>query len=599
MSDYADRYTDKKISQVDRELRKTYRTAQKELKQKLADFNKRFAEKSKVMKERLKNGEITKDDYRDWLTGQVFVRSKWQSQIKAINGVLLDHNKQAINIINNGTLDVFAENYNYAAWKAESEIAASFTIYNAESVARLILGDPQLLPEWKINEKKDYQWNYDKVNNIVRQAIIQGKGVEEITKNLCERLSSTNESKMRMFARTALGSAQNAGRQAQMDDAVEMGIEVNKRWVATHDGVTRDSHRALDGEEVPENQPFSNGLMFPKDPKGAPEEIYNCRCRMVAIYPKYEDRTEPDYTEGMIIDGQSYREWKKFDNYADWKKWKEEQQKGKVENKTPERVNEGLMDDVRGKLVDYEATIKAHEKRIEQFENEYKDLYGESLIKYGTEEYNNVVERMGEVEAQIAGEREKIDEIKQDRVAYLAQDGKELLIEAFGKINGEHSMQQDTLSVNRITADDRSQKNCGSCCLAYDARRRGIDCQAELTYGINNNVIESWWDGIKMQNVASYYPSDAMKAIEGIVESWGEGARAIIDIGTTETTGHYIMCEVKDGKCRFNDAQSGIVDANFVFDIARNGNIRYGRTDDKPITKNAIMYLRGGSVEQD
>ena len=331
MSDYADSYTDKKISQVDRELRKTYRNAQKELKQKLADFNKKFAEKSKEMKKRLATGEITKEDYQSWLTGKVFVRNQWQEKIKVVNAVMLDHNKQAMNLINNGTLDVFAESYNYSAWKAESEIAASFTVYNAESVARLILGDPQLLPKWKINEKKDYNWNYTKVNNIIRQAIIQGKGVEEITGELCDRLSSTNDSKMRMFARTALGSAQNAGRQAQMDDAVKMGIEVNKRWDATHDGKTRDSHRAMDGEEVPENQPFSNGLMFPKDPQGAPEEIYNCRCRMVAIYPKYEDRSQPSYTEGMTIDGQSYREWKKFDNYEEWKKWKEEtgQVKGK------------------------------------------------------------------------------------------------------------------------------------------------------------------------------------------------------------------------------------------------------------------------------
>ena len=86
-------------------------------------------------------------------------------------------------------------------------------------------------------------------------------------------------------------------------------------------------------EEVPENQPFSNGLMFPKDPQGAPEEIYNCRCGMVAIYPKYEDRSQPSYTEGMTIDGQSYHEWKKFDNYEDWKKWKLEQERIREEKK--------------------------------------------------------------------------------------------------------------------------------------------------------------------------------------------------------------------------------------------------------------------------
>lgn len=309
--DYGRRYANKKLSAVDRELKKTYRTAQKELKEKLADFNRRFAEKSKEKKAQLEAGEITKEEYQDWLTGQVFIRNQWESQIKAINGVLLDHNRQAINLINNSTLDVFAESYNYAAWKAESEIAASFTIYNAESVARLILGDPQLLPEWKINDEKDYKWNQEKVNNTIRQAIIQGKGVDEITNELCDRLSTMNYNKMRMFARTAIGSAQEAGRYKQMEDAAAMGIEVEKIWDATHDNVTRDSHRALDGERVPYNKPFSNGLMFPKDPSGPPAEVYNCRCTMATIYPKYEDESKPDWRESSTIDGMSYEEWKK------------------------------------------------------------------------------------------------------------------------------------------------------------------------------------------------------------------------------------------------------------------------------------------------
>ena len=48
MEDYGHRYADKKISAVDRELKKTYRTAQRELKKKLADFNKRFEKKEKM-----------------------------------------------------------------------------------------------------------------------------------------------------------------------------------------------------------------------------------------------------------------------------------------------------------------------------------------------------------------------------------------------------------------------------------------------------------------------------------------------------------------------------------------------------------------------
>lgn len=311
--DYGERYADKKISAVNRELRKTFRTAQKELKKKLADFEKRHAKENQRKKDQLAAGKITKQEYQDWLTGQVFIRNQWQANLRQVCKVMHDANNQTMNIINNSRFDVFAENYNFNAWQAEKAINVSFNLYNAESVARLMTDEPQLLPEWKINEEKDYIWNYNRVNNIVRQGIIQGEGVPEITDRLCSALATSNEAKMRMFARTALGAAQSAGRQKQMEDAAAMGIEVHKRWLAAHDQRTRDAHRDLDGQEVPYDKPFKSELgeiEYPKDPKANPANVFNCRCTMVTIYPKYEDRSVK-YGDGVTIDGQSYEEWKK------------------------------------------------------------------------------------------------------------------------------------------------------------------------------------------------------------------------------------------------------------------------------------------------
>ena len=307
--DYGHQYADKKISAVDRELKKTYRTAQKQLKEKLADFEKQFARKNKEKKKKLDAGEITQDEYRDWMTGQVFVRSRWQEQQRMINAVLLDHNRQAMNIVQNSTFDVFAENYNYNAYLAEMKMVGTFNLYNAEAVARLILGDPKLLPEWDIDKKKDYTWNQQKVNNILRQSIIQGKGIDEITQDLADGLATKNYNRMRLFARTAITEAENAGRQQQMNDAAAMGIEVKKMWIATHDNRTRDAHRGLDGDIVPYDQPFHSALgdiQRPGDPDADPANVYNCRCTMQTIYPKYDQGTTREET----IDGQSYEEWK-------------------------------------------------------------------------------------------------------------------------------------------------------------------------------------------------------------------------------------------------------------------------------------------------
>ena len=316
MPDYADRYTDRKISEVDKRLRQTYRTAQKELKKKLADFNRRSAAKDKVMRQKVADGKISKSEYKSWLAGQVFIRGQWEDKVKQVDKVMFDHNQQAMNLINNSRLDTFAENYNYMSFQTEKVVVtASFNLYNAEAVSILLMDDPKILPEWKVDEPKDYKWNSQKVNNIVTQGIIQGESIDRITDRLCTDLCTQNENRMRMFARTAMTEAENAGRQRQMHDSAErFNIVVHKRWEATHDSRTRDWHRALDGQEVPENEPFESELgeiEYPGDPGADPANVYNCRCTMVSIYPEYEDREAAQQRyEEMEIDGKDYFEWK-------------------------------------------------------------------------------------------------------------------------------------------------------------------------------------------------------------------------------------------------------------------------------------------------
>ena len=88
MADYGARYTDKKIREADRRLKETYRQAQRELKKKLADFNARFDKKDAEMRRQVQDGKITKDDYRKWLTGQVFMREQWKSKIRETSEIL-------------------------------------------------------------------------------------------------------------------------------------------------------------------------------------------------------------------------------------------------------------------------------------------------------------------------------------------------------------------------------------------------------------------------------------------------------------------------------------------------------------------------------
>lgn len=110
-------------------------------------------------------------------------------------------------------------------------------------------------------------------------------------------------------ARTMTTSAENAGRLDSYRRAKDMGIEVMKTWVATLDSRTRHTHRMIDGETVDVDEPFSNGLMFPADPDGDPEEVYNCRCTLV--------------TRAMSIDGVDLT-----DVYGDYSEWEDAHEGG-------------------------------------------------------------------------------------------------------------------------------------------------------------------------------------------------------------------------------------------------------------------------------
>lgn len=328
MPDYGATVADRAIDAAARKIHQVYQQAAKELAAKLKDFNARHKAKQKEMLDKLNAGEITKAAYDAWMKGQVFIGRQWKDKLDSATKIMQNATAEAAEIVSSGRLDVFAENYNYMAYKVEKRVrgAVSFNVYNERSVARLIRNKPKMLPKWKVDQKKDYKWNRQKVENAITQGIIQGEGIENITKRLIETLCTQNENRMRTFARTSITGAQNAGKQAQMEDAEDMGIKMKKRWLATLDNRTRDTHQELDGQEVPVDEPFTvmvdgqkEEIDYPGDPNAEPCLVYNCRCTMIEVYEgidrkssrrAYEDPDESGRRKSYIVENMTYKEWK-------------------------------------------------------------------------------------------------------------------------------------------------------------------------------------------------------------------------------------------------------------------------------------------------
>lgn len=317
MSDAASKYTDKQIKSLDRKIQEVYSEAEKDIKNKFNSFMAKFQAKYEIHEQELKDGKITQDQFNSWVRGQVFQGDQWKTKQEQIVDTITHSNQIATDMINGRTIDVFCTNANYMSYTMEhgEGVNFGFGLYDKATVTKLIKDDPEILPKWKINEQKDYIWNYKKVNNSITQGIIQGESLDKISKRLTNNLVMQNENLMKTFARTAMTGAQNSGRDTQFMDAKSKGIEVRKQWMATLDSHTRDSHAAIDGETIEVGDKwhpikFSNGCKYPGDPQGPPHEVYNCRCTLVgdikdypAVYERY------DNIDGKPIANMTYKQW--------------------------------------------------------------------------------------------------------------------------------------------------------------------------------------------------------------------------------------------------------------------------------------------------
>ena len=93
------------------------------------------------------------------------------------------------------------------------------------------------------------------------------------------------------IARTELTRMYNLANHGTMQQLPEQ-YKAAKGWVATGDNRTRPSHRKAHGQVVPVGGKFDVGgvaMAHPGDPDAPAKETVNCRCRMVTIFPGFED----------------------------------------------------------------------------------------------------------------------------------------------------------------------------------------------------------------------------------------------------------------------------------------------------------------------
>ena len=282
MADTTHRLTDKKLEEMEKRLSAIYSRAEKEIQQTADEYFSKFAKQDEAKRKLLEQGKITEDEYTKWRKGKVMYGKRFTEMKEQCAKQLLNVNKTAIAYINGELPEVYALNYNALESAVDGVGGYSFTLVDADTVRNLAVTDTSLLPYKEIDPAKDIPWNMKKINAETLQGILQGESMDKISKRIMN-VQEMNKTQAIRSARTIVTGAENKGRQDSYARAEADGIILQKEWLSTNDGRTRHSHAVLDGAIVDQNKKFDNGLMFPGDPNGRPEETWNCRCTVAAI----------------------------------------------------------------------------------------------------------------------------------------------------------------------------------------------------------------------------------------------------------------------------------------------------------------------------
>ena len=290
------KYTDEQLKKLEKRLAREYSSAKKELEKKwkeyMAQVKKQLQPYEDAYDSAVKGGvkaeiadaKAALDNMKRSLT---LSSPRYDEMVDNLTDRMAHVNETALAYINDKVPDLYIANHNAIAPTAQS-LGIDFTLINKNTLKNVTMTRSLPLPK-KLNIAKDKRWNAKKMNSSLLQGLLQGESMDKIAARM-KPIVGGNQAAAIRSARTMVTQAENKGRLDSYHELEDMGTVMKKRWIATADERTRESHLLLDGEEVDLDETFSNGLMYPGDPDADdPGEVYNCRCSMETVILGFMD----------------------------------------------------------------------------------------------------------------------------------------------------------------------------------------------------------------------------------------------------------------------------------------------------------------------
>lgn len=131
----------------------------------------------------------------------------------------------------------------------------------------------------------------DAIMAKVTKGVQEGKPITDVIDEIRGYFTDQAAVRARRIARTETLTALSIGQASMMRTVASAVPDLKKLWSTQADDDVRDLHVPLHGEERNHNEPFSNGLGYPRDPRGSAQDCVNCRCQLITVFPQDVERT--------------------------------------------------------------------------------------------------------------------------------------------------------------------------------------------------------------------------------------------------------------------------------------------------------------------
>lgn len=279
---------------AERELKRAYKTALKEIKEKLSGFYEKYSV----------NGSLSYAQAQKY--NRLNVLSK---EIK--DRLLRLHSKQK-SLTQKTLFDIIDGQYGRIGWLTEKQLGLSLRWAGlSDDAIKAAITNPLsglTLPERLLKNSQQALWQ---IRQEITQGLIRGDGYFSVAKRL-QRAMEIDYNKAVRVVWTESHRCKEQASQMAYDKLTDKGIKAQKMWVATLDEHTRLSHQQLDGVKVDLDGFFEIGGARAQYPGGfgIAEEDINCRCTTVIVYDDNQVKTRMEQGKG-VSQYQTYEEWAK------------------------------------------------------------------------------------------------------------------------------------------------------------------------------------------------------------------------------------------------------------------------------------------------